>query len=129
MRRLPPSQYAQTLRTLAQERPSAVREIARDFVSLLARQHRLRLVPRIIAALERQAAARGESARVELTTAKIISDPNKLALALAQQLGLRHVNLETRVDPTLVGGARLRVGDRLVDGSIHGMLTQLTRRV
>lgn len=37
------------------------------------------------------------------------------------------VTLETAVDPALLGGLQIRVGDRLIDGSIRGQLTALGR--
>lgn len=57
----------------------------------------------------------------------------------AEQLGMlartltaladRHVNLEAKVDPTLVAGIRARVGDMLIDSSIAGDLGELRENV
>ncbi|MDH4275392.1 MAG: ATP synthase F1 subunit delta, partial [Gammaproteobacteria bacterium] len=47
-----------------------------------------------------------------------------LVATLKQKLN-REVTLQSRVDPELMGGAIIRVGDRVIDGSLSGRLNQL----
>ena len=39
------------------------------------------------------------------------------------------VELETKVDPTLLGGIQVRLGDLLIDGSVRGRLERLRNRL
>ncbi len=47
---------------------------------------------------------------------------------LSQSFG-RAVHLESRVDPALIGGALVRIGDFLIDGSFKSRLKALERRM
>lgn len=47
---------------------------------------------------------------------------------LAAQLG-RQPRLEFAVDPAILGGLRLKIGDRIVDGSVAGRLVSLQERL
>jgi F-type H+-transporting ATPase subunit delta len=52
----------------------------------------------------------------------------RLASALARQYG-RQVHLNTVVDPDIVGGIRVELGDDVIDGSIAGRLDDARRRM
>lgn len=127
MRRVTPHQYAQALLELSHELPAAdLPKVIKQLLNQLSQRRELKLVPRIIVALEHLAAETGELVTVHMTTARPTKNTDSLARELATALHVQHITLTTAVDPTLVGGARLRIGDRLVDGSIHGLLSQLT---
>ena len=49
----------------------------------------------------------------------------KIAAALKTRLG-KKVRLTSKVDPTLIGGAVIRAGDMVIDGSVSGQLTKLS---
>jgi F-type H+-transporting ATPase subunit delta len=73
--------------------------------------------------------ARGD-VRVRITTATAV-EPNqveKIAAALAASLGRRPI-LETVVDPALVGGAVLRIGDTVYDGSVANQLQTIRQQM
>ncbi len=58
-------------------------------------------------------------------------DPSQ-AQAVAQRLSAtlgREVLLHQKLDPELIGGIKLRIGDRLVDGSVAAQLRQLRNRL
>ena len=63
---------------------------------------------------------------VEVIAAQKIAAPQekKLAAALAKRLG-REVRMHTRIDETLLGGAIVRAGDLVIDGSLKGRLERL----
>ena len=127
MRRVTPHQYAQALLELSHELPASdLPKLTKGLLKRLAERRELKLVPRIIVALEHLAAEAGEVVSVHMITARPAKHTEKIARELATALSVQRVTLTTAVDPTLVGGARLRIGDRLVDGSIHGLLSQLT---
>jgi F-type H+-transporting ATPase subunit delta len=63
----------------------------------------------------------------EVITAKPLTDDQKssLAAALEKRLGLK-VELEETVDADLVGGAIIKAGDMVIDGSAKGRIEKLT---
>jgi F-type H+-transporting ATPase subunit delta len=66
----------------------------------------------------------------EVTTAIPLGDEDKLKLArrITDMLG-KPVVLKTSVDPGVIGGVIIRVGDRLIDGSIRSKLAALRREL
>lgn len=98
-------------------------------VVLLLRRQRLDRIGDVIADYERLADEARGIARAQLTTAVELADAEaeRLRALLAQTLR-QEVRLSKDVDSRLIGGAVLRVGDRLLDGSIATRL-QMLRRV
>jgi F-type H+-transporting ATPase subunit delta len=63
---------------------------------------------------------------VEVIAAREIAPPQqkRLAEALKRRLG-REVRMHTRIDESLIGGAIVRAGDLVIDGSLKGRLARL----
>lgn len=63
---------------------------------------------------------------VEITSALPLTEEEKVIVGqnLAQQLGYMG-NIDFRVDPTILGGLVIRIGDRVVNGSVSGQLEEL----
>lgn len=68
--------------------------------------------------------------RATATTAVPLDRPaaDELVGALSNELG-REVRLDERVDPAIIGGLVLRIGDRMIDASVATRLQQLRRRL
>jgi F-type H+-transporting ATPase subunit delta len=97
-----------------------------NFVKVTAGNRRLFALLGIIAAFRRLAADhRGEIAAA-VTSAEPLADKQVASLkaALKEALG-KDVTLETRVDPSLIGGLIVKVGSRMVDGSLKTKLNGL----
>lgn len=98
----------------------------RNFIRLLARNRRLSLLPDIAAQFEVLRAEVENTASVEITSAVPLSDGQKAGLTAALESRLkREIHMQTTVDPDLLGGAVIRCGDLVIDGSIRGRLAQL----
>lgn len=98
----------------------------RKFLGLLAANARASVLPAVIAAFEKLAAdARGE-VQAQVTTAVPLSAAQEkgVAQALRQALG-KDPLIETRVDPAILGGIKVRVGSRLFDASLRSKLDSL----
>ena len=101
-------------------------EHSRNFVSLLAVNRRLGFLPEIAALFELMKAELENAVDVEVIAAsKLTPDQeSRYAAALQKKLG-RQVRLHTKVDGSLLGGAVLKTGDLVIDGSIKGRLERL----
>jgi F-type H+-transporting ATPase subunit delta len=104
--------------------PAATQQ--RNFLQLLADNRRLKLLPEIAAQFEVLRAQAERIADVDVISARELSgeQAQKLQAALERRLGLT-VRLHARVDPALVGGAIVRYGDLVVDGSLRGRIERL----
>lgn len=96
------------------------------FVRVLAANHRLKLLPQIYQQFEVLKANREKTVEVEVIAAQQISSEQqeKLASALSAKLE-RTVNMQVSIDSSLIGGAVVRAGDTVIDGSIRGRLAKL----
>lgn len=73
----------------------------------------------------------GETAHVTITSAVPLTpeEQAKIRDELARRLKQAEPDLEFRVDPALLGGLVLRLGNRVLDGSMAGQLEQLRRTI
>jgi F-type H+-transporting ATPase subunit delta len=96
------------------------------FLALLTENGRLDFLPEIAARFKELEADDRNVAEVEIVSATALDDHQKerLAAALRKRLS-RDVRLSCAVDPALIGGAIVRSGDMLIDGSLRGKLERL----
>jgi F-type H+-transporting ATPase subunit delta len=94
-----------------------------NLARLLVRKNRSALAAEIAAAFNQMAEAERGVTRARARTAVPLSDAEKDALArrLREQTG-HEVILDFEVDPSLLGGVVLLMGDRLIDASTRGRL-------
>ena len=97
-----------------------------NFVRVLAENHRLLLLPEISAHYEELRSAVENTVDVEVVSAVPLdtAQADKLKQALSTRLK-RQVRMRTAVDSTLLGGAVVRAGDLVIDGSLQGRLQRL----
>ncbi len=97
-----------------------------NFVRLLAENNRLAALSEIAALFEALKAEAERTLHAEVISAFEVTEPQreKLAAALKQRFD-RDVVLECRVDESLIGGAIIRAGDVVIDGSARGGLAEL----
>ena len=101
-------------------------EDGRNLIRLLAERRRLTVLPEIFGLYEQFKNEAEGAIKAQLITAFPATDAQKqtVAAALKQRFG-RDVQLEYITDPTLMGGAIVRAGDLVIDGSVRGKLTRL----
>jgi F-type H+-transporting ATPase subunit delta len=97
-----------------------------NFVRVLAENHRLQLLPEIAAHYETLRSAVENVVDVEVVSAVPLdaAQTEKLTQALGTRFK-RKVRMQNSVDSTLVGGAVVRAGDLVIDGSLKGRLERL----
>lgn len=105
---------------------AGVSPLTLKFVGLLAQNRRASQLGDVIAAFERLAAERRGLIAAKVTTAAPMTKAQERSLAEALRAALgRDPQVETSVDPTLLGGLRVRVGSRLYDASLKTKLDSL----
>jgi F-type H+-transporting ATPase subunit delta len=98
----------------------------RKFLGLVAANRRAGALPSMIAAFEKLAAENRGAVSAEVTTAMPLTAAQTKALAAALRTALgKDPEVETRVDPAILGGIKVRVGSRLFDASLKSRLDSL----
>ena len=96
------------------------------FIGLLAANNRVSALPAVIKAFEKLAADKRGAVAAEVTSAVPLSDAQTtgIAAALRQALG-KDPEITTHVDPSILGGLKVKVGSRLFDSSLKTRLDHL----
>ncbi|HIM34435.1 MAG TPA: F0F1 ATP synthase subunit delta [Pseudomonadales bacterium] len=98
----------------------------RQFVHVLAENKRLSLLAEITTQFEVRRAEEARTLDVEVTTAVPLSDSEQRRFQeILERRFEQHINLTTTVDKTVIGGAHIRAGDMVIDGSLRGRLAKL----
>jgi F-type H+-transporting ATPase subunit delta len=123
---VPTEQKLQTVERAA----STVRPRVLNLLRILVSKQRLFLLPQVareFEALKREAEGIAEA---DVTLARSVSEAERLQIAgrLSQLTGKR-VEVQARVDPDILGGIIVRIGDRLIDASVAGRLQRLRQEL
>lgn len=105
-------------------------ESRRNFFRLLVENRRLGLAGEIARQFEQQRRASEKRLKVRITAAAELGEAQREHLA--ERLGKRfgaEIEMETAVDPDLLGGIVVRAGDQVIDASVRGRLEQLGRQL
>ena len=105
---------------------SAVSPEAKNFIGMLIQNGRLALLPEIAVQFHALKNAREGAADAEIISAFKMSEAQlkDLASALEKKFG-RKLNPSLTVDPSLIGGVRIVVGDEVLDTSVKAKLQQM----
>ncbi len=98
-----------------------------NFIRILAENKRLNILSDIVAVYEQYRADAEGILDAEIISAFPLSDSQQknIVASLKKRLG-RDISLTTRVDETLIGGAIIRAGDMVIDGTVTRHLDDLT---
>jgi F-type H+-transporting ATPase subunit delta len=97
-----------------------------NLVKLLDQRGRLVLLPAIAADYDRLVDRMRSVATATVTSAAPLGDDDTAAVRKKiEAMTGQTVRLTTAVDPSLIGGLTVRVGDRLIDASVRGRLERL----
>jgi len=106
--------------------PPGVLNLAR----LLARRGRFETAPAVAAAFRRLLNRRNGVVEAVVTSAQpLTADETAAVLARVEAMTGTGVDLSSEVDPALIGGLTVRVGDQLLDASVRGRLERLRHQL
>jgi F-type H+-transporting ATPase subunit delta len=100
------------------------------FLELLAERHRMPVLFRIRREFDRLWADENRLLPVTITSAVELDDDTigQIQKEIEDQTG-RRTELTTKVDPEVLGGLRVQVGNMIMDGTVRGRLERLRREV
>lgn len=111
-------------------RAGAISPVVSKLLLMLADRDRLQLLPALVAAYHSRLMDHAQIVRAQVTTAVDLPADRVAALqqGLARATG-RDVQLETRVDAAIIGGAVARIGSTVYDGSVTTQLQKVKERL
>jgi F-type H+-transporting ATPase subunit delta len=110
--------------------PAEVDVEVRNFVYLLASKSHVHLLSEVLAEFDRYA-ARGQiqdAARVASAVQLTDAERTRLEEKVRSRYG-ESLDFEYRVDKSLLGGVVVRVGDKVIDGSVAGKLAAMRHKL
>ena len=122
---IPAARKRGVVETLVQ-RAGAIEPAVGKLLVLLAERDRLALVPDVAEAFESRLMDHQKVVRAEVVTAMPLAAERVAALrdGLQRATG-RDVQLESRVNPAIIGGAIARIGSTIFDGSVTRQLERM----
>jgi F-type H+-transporting ATPase subunit delta len=103
---------------------------ARNFVAVLIDHRRIHFFEAIIQQLEKELDARLGFAEAQITSFRALGDTEKQEFeAQVGKLTGKKVRAHYNEDPSLLGGAVVRVGSTIYDGSVKGQLERMKQAI
>ena len=128
MRKLTPRQYAQLLYNLTLDcKKNEAEARIKAFANYLIKQRATMLMPRIRQAFLEIWNLENDVVEAEVTSARKISSGMKTNLTKA--LGAKKLEIKEIIDSKLIAGARFRIGDTVIDGTLKGHLESLRKHL
>ena len=105
-------------------------KILRNFLFVIADRQRMHALPEIVAAFQEVIRQRQGIAEAEISSAMELSTAQKKEFQKTlEQLTGKRVEPKYSLDPALLGGAIVRIGDTIYDGSLRSRLDGLRARL
>ncbi len=107
-----------------------IEQHARNLVAVLIDHRRVHFLGRIVEQLKKELDARLGFAEAEITSARELGDGEKRSLALQiEKVTGKKVRPQFALDASLLGGAVVRVGSTIYDGSVKGQLEKIREAI
>lgn len=103
----------------------------RNFLQVLVDRRRIMFLEGICKQFQALLRKLNQTVLAEVTSVRELSDDQKQVLRekVLALTGARQVELETRLDPDLIGGVVIRIGSQVIDASLRGQLRRISLRL
>ena len=126
----PRSPVAARVSALAAAAGAPVNPAVHTLMMMLAGRRHLAALPAIAEAMHEALDVRGGISNARVSTPMEIGAEERSKIeAQAKEIAGGAVRVTYDIDPSLVGGVTLRVGDHLIDGSVKGRLARMRERI
>lgn len=100
-------------------------------LKLLIDRHRVEIIPSIVEHLNHLANDAKGIAEATAYSVRALSDAEleELAQTFAKRLNKKAIKLENKVDPSLIGGVKIRMGNTIYDGSLSAKLKRIEQNI
>jgi F-type H+-transporting ATPase subunit delta len=128
--KVPATKLVELIADVATKQGVEIDASGRNFLSILAQNRRLAFLPEIATQFEQLRADVENTVDVEVVTAFPAGEAQQKALMTALEKRFnRAVRIRETIDPSLIGGALIRAGDLVIDGSLKSRLERLATRM
>jgi F-type H+-transporting ATPase subunit delta len=125
---IPADQKRKVLDAIAQR--DGISKQVRNLVAVLIDHRRVQFLDAVIRQLEKEIDSRLGFAEAEITSARALGDTEKREFeAQVEKLTGKKVRAQYAQDASLLGGAVLRVGSTIYDGSVKGQLEKMKEAI
>lgn len=105
-------------------------KIIRNFLFVISDNQRIHLLPEIVNTFEEVLRQREGVAEAEVVSAAEMNEKQKAQLVRTlERLSKKKIHPKYRLDPKLLAGVMVRIGDTIYDGSVRTRLSQLRARL
>ncbi len=110
--------------------PSNADNEVRNLAYLLASKNQMHILGDVVGSFDKMVAAGapGKTARITTTVELTKEERTTLEFKLRAQYGA-DLSFEYRLDPAILGGVIVRIGDIVIDGSVAGKLAALKQKM
>jgi F-type H+-transporting ATPase subunit delta len=126
-----PSITADTkLATLEASLPSTVQPELRNLAKLLVVRDRTNLIPQIREIFDDQVRAERGISVAQVTTAEpLTADEEAMVREQLAKMTGNTIEITSTIDPDIIGGIVVRIGDQVIDGSVRNKLERMRTRL
>jgi F-type H+-transporting ATPase subunit delta len=125
---VPADQKLKLLDAIAQR--DAIEKPVRNLIAVLIDHRRLRFLPRIVEQLEKELDSRLGFTQAQISSARELGEGEKRTLeAQIEKTTGRKVRARYGLDASLLGGAVVRIGSTIYDGSVKGQLEKIREAI
>lgn len=116
---------------LTQALGDSVHPYTRNFLLVLVDRRRIMLLEGVCKQFQALLRKLNQTILAEVTSVNELNDEQKQSLKekVMVMTGARGVELETKLDPELIGGVIIKVGSQVLDASLRGQLRRLSLRL
>lgn len=100
-------------------------------IKLLVQRHRTDIIPSVMQAFMHKVNEANGVAEAQVFSARKLTDEtlSKLESVFAKRFGKKSLHLKNVVDPSVIGGVKVRIGNTIYDGSLSGKLNRMKREI